>query len=129
MVNLHGTNLEVICLKCGFLLPSGEVIDDLDLEQGVPLCEKCGGFLKPNTISFGQSLREEDLDRARTLSLSCDLMIVVGSTLVVQPAASFPLIAKKNGALLVIICLSETPLDNDADYVFRQKMGEFVNRI
>ncbi len=129
MVNLHGTNLEVICLKCGFLLPSGEVIDDLDLEQGVPLCQKCGGFLKPNTISFGQSLREEDLDKATTLSLSCDLMIVVGSTLVVQPAASFPLIAKNNGALLVIISLSETPLDNDADYVFHQKMGEFVNRI
>ncbi|MEE9260419.1 MAG: NAD-dependent protein deacylase, partial [Candidatus Scalindua sediminis] len=72
---------------------------------------------------------EEDLDKAKTLSLSCDLMIVVGSTLVVQPAASFPLIAKKNGALLVIISLSETPLDNDADYVFHQKMGDFLNRI
>jgi NAD-dependent deacetylase len=129
MVNLHGTNLEVICLKCGFILPSEEVLDDLDLEQGVPLCQRCGGLLKPNTISFGQSLREEDLDKARTLSLSCDLMIVVGSTLVVQPAASFPLIAKKNGALLVIISLSETPLDNDADYVFHQKMGDLLNRI
>jgi NAD-dependent deacetylase len=56
-------------------------------------------------------------------------MIVIGSTLVVQPAASFPLIAKANGALLAIISLSETPLDNDADFVFHQKMGDFVDRI
>ena len=129
MVNLHGTNLEVICLECGFIVPSEEVLDNLNLEQGVPLCSRCEGLLKPNTISFGQSLREEDLDKARTLSLSCDLMIVVGSTLVVQPAASFPLIAKENGALLAIISLSETPLDNDADFVFHQKMGNFVDRI
>ena len=129
MVNLHGTNLEVICLECGFIVPSEEVLDTLNLEQGVPLCSKCEGLLKPNTISFGQSLREEDLDKARTLSLSCDLMIVVGSTLVVQPAASFPLIAKENGALLVIISLSETPLDSDADFVFHQKMGNFLDSI
>jgi NAD-dependent deacetylase len=129
MVNLHGTNLEVICLECGFIVPSEEVLDNLNLEQGVPLCSRCEGLLKPNTISFGQSLREEDLDKARTLSLSCDLMIVIGSTLVVQPAASFPLIAKANGALLAIISLSETPLDNDADFVFHQKMGDFVDRI
>ena len=129
MVNLHGTNLEVICLECGFIVPSEEVLDNLNLEQGVPLCSRCEGLLKPNTISFGQSLREEDLDKARTLSLSCDLMLVVGSTLVVQPAASFPLIAKENGALLAIISLSETPLDNDADFVFHQKMGDFVDRI
>jgi len=129
MVNLHGTNLEVICLECGVIVPSEEVLDDLNLEQGVPLCSKCEGLLKPNTISFGQSLREEDLDKARTLSLSCDLMIVVGSTLVVQPAASFPLIAKENGALLVIISLSETPLDSNADFVFHQKMGDFVGCI
>jgi len=129
MVNLHGTNLEVICLECGFIVPSEEVLDNLNLEQGVPLCSKCEGLLKPNTISFGQSLREEDLDKARTLSLSCDLMIVVGSTLVVQPAASFPLIAKENGAFLVIISLSETPLDSDADFVFHQKMGDFLDSI
>jgi NAD-dependent deacetylase len=129
MVNLHGTNLEVICLECGFIVPSEEVLDNLNLEQGVPLCSKCEGLLKPNTISFGQSLREEDLDKARTLSLSCDLMIVVGSTLIVQPAASFPLIAKENGALLVIISLSETPLDSNADFVFHQKMGDFLDSI
>ena len=129
IVNLHGTNLEIVCLKCEFTIPSEEVFDNLNLENGVPLCEKCGGLLKPNTISFGQQLREEDLDKAHALSASCDLMIVVGSTLVVQPAASLPLIAKQSGALLAIISLSETPLDNDADFVFHKKMGDFLNLI
>jgi len=129
MVNLHGNNLDTICLKCGFIIPSGEVLDGLDLDKGVPLCTRCGGLLKPNTISFGQQLREDDLGRAQDLTTSCDLMIVVGSTLIVQPAASFPLIAKRNGALLAIISLSETPLDKDADFVFNQKMGDFLKLI
>ncbi|MFQ5965136.1 MAG: NAD-dependent deacetylase [Candidatus Scalinduaceae bacterium] len=129
IVNLHGTNLEVICLKCGFIMPSDKVLDNLNLEKGVPLCPQCGGLLKPNTISFGQQLREEDLENAKTLSLSCDMMIVVGSTLVVQPASSFPSIAKENGALLAIISLSETPIDGYADFVFHQKMEEFLSLI
>ncbi len=127
IVNLHGTNLEVSCLKCGFILPSYEVFDNLNLENGAPACPKCRGLLKPNTISFGQSLREEDLKKANTLSLSCDFMIVAGSTLVVQPAASFPIIAKRNRAKLAIITLSETPLDNQADFVFHQKMSDFLD--
>lgn len=129
IVNLHGTNLEVACLKCEFIVPSGKVLDNLNLEKGVPLCPKCGGLLKPNTISFGQQLREEDLDKARTLSLSCEMMIVVGSTLVVQPASSIPVIAKENGALLAIISLSETPLDSQADFVFHHKMEDFLSLI
>lgn len=129
IVNLHGTNLEVACLKCEFIVPSEKVLDNLNLEKGVPLCPKCGGLLKPNTISFGQQLREEDLDKARTLSLSCEMMIVVGSTLVVQPASSIPVIAKENGALLAIISLSETPLDGQADFVFHHKMEDFLSLI
>ncbi len=129
IVNLHGTNLEVVCVDCGFTVPSEEVFEGLDLEQGVPICQKCKGLLKPNTISFGQQLRGEDLERADNLSISCDLMIVVGSTLIVQPASSFPSIAKENGALLAIITLSETPLDCDADFVFHLKMEEFLHLI
>ncbi len=129
IVNLHGTNLEVACLKCEFIVPSEKVLDNLNLEKGVPLCPKCGGLLKPNTISFGQQLREDDLDKARTLSLSCEMMIVVGSTLVVQPASSIPVIAKESGALLAIISLSETPLDSQADFVFHQKMEDFLSLI
>ena len=129
IVNLHGTNLEVACLDCGFTVPSEEVFVGLDLEQGVPKCKKCKGLLKPDTISFGQQLREEDLGRANELAKACDLMIVVGSTLVVQPASSFPSIAKENGALLAIITLSETPLDCYADFVFNLKVEDFLRLI
>jgi len=127
IVNLHGTNLAVTCLDCGFTVPSEGVFDQLDLEQGVPLCPECDGFFKPETISFGQQLREEDLSRANDLAISCDLMIVVGSTLVVHPASSIPSIAKENGALLAIITLSETPLDIYADFVFHLKVEDFIN--
>jgi NAD-dependent deacetylase len=108
-------------------MPSEEVFEDLDLEQGVPICPKCRGLLKPDTISFGQQLRGEDLDRANNLAKSCDMMIVVGSTLVVQPASSIPSIAKENGALLAIITLSETPLDCHADFVFHLKVEDFLS--
>jgi NAD-dependent deacetylase len=129
IVNLHGNNLEIICLSCSIVEAAEKILNDLDLERGAPLCERCGGLLKPNTISFGQNLKERDLTKANELSLCCDLMVVVGSTLVVQPASSFPYIAKKNGALVVIISLSDTPADGYADFVFHQKMGEIAQLI
>ena len=129
LVNIHGTNLEVICMQCKDITPAHETLDDLDLDNGAPLCAQCSGLLKPNTISFGQSLIEEDLERAQSLALSCDMMIAAGSTLVVQPAASFPVIAKNNGALLAIITQSDTPLDSTADFVFHEKLGDFMERL
>ena len=129
IINIHGTNLEVICLECKDITPAHETLDDLNLDNGAPLCTKCAGLLKPNTISFGQNLIQEDLKRAEELALSCDLMIAAGSTLVVQPAASFPLIAKKNGAILAIITQSDTPLDNNADFVFHEKLGDFIDSL
>ena len=127
IVNIHGSNLEVICLNCGDITPAHTILDDLNLDNGAPLCSKCSGLLKPNTISFGQNLIPEDLKLAEELALSCDLMIAAGSTLVVQPAASFPLIAKNNGAILAIITKSDTPLDSDADFVFHEKLGDFID--
>ena len=129
LVNIHGTNLEVICMQCKDITPAHETLDDLDLDNGAPLCAQCSGLLKPNTISFGQSLIEEDLERAQSLALSCDMIIAAGSTLVVQPAASFPVIAKNNGALLAIITQSDTPLDSTADFVFHEKLGDFIDRL
>ncbi|MCK5707128.1 MAG: Sir2 family NAD-dependent protein deacetylase [Candidatus Aureabacteria bacterium] len=126
IINLHGTNLETICLDCGYLIPSEKVFAKIDLDKDVPLCPECNGFLKPNTISFGQQLRPNDLEKSKMLSESCDLMMAIGSTLVVQPAATFPMLAKKTNAKLAIITLSETPLDNYADFVFHMKIGEFV---
>ena len=74
IVNLHGTNLEITCLDCGFTVPSKDIFDGLNLERGIPLCPECGGLFKPNTISFGQQLRQEDLSRANDLAISCDMM-------------------------------------------------------
>ena len=104
------------------------------LNSGVLLVTVIGGTswvfsLKPNTISFGQQLREEDLEKAERFARQSDLVIAAGSTLQVQPAASFPLIAKESGAKLVIITLSETPLDRYADLVFQEKLGPFFDRL
>ena len=129
IVNIHGTNLEVVCLTCGDITLAHEILDDLNLDDGLPRCAKCDGLLKPNTISFGQDLIPEDLRRAGELALSCDLMIAAGSTLVVQPAASFPVIAKNNGAVLAIITKSNTPLDGDADFVFHEQLGAFIDKL
>jgi len=128
IINLHGTSLEIICLGCGTVTDAEEGMAKLDPEDP-PVCELCGGLLKPNTISFGQQLVAENLARAELLSRSCDLMIAAGSTLQVQPAASFPILAKESGARLVIITLSDTPIDRYADLVINEKLGDFLKNL
>lgn len=128
IINLHGSTLEIICLGCGTVGAAEPLMKDLDPAEP-PLCNLCGGLLKPNTISFGQQLVEADLYRAERLVRGCDLMIAAGSTLQVQPAASFPLLARESGAVLAIITLSETPLDRYAEFVFNEKLGSFLNRL
>jgi NAD-dependent deacetylase len=128
IINLHGSTLEIICLGCSTVGAAEPLMEDLDPAEP-PLCEFCGGLLKPNTISFGQQLVEADLYRAERLVRGCDLMIAAGSTLQVQPAASFPLLAKESGAVLAIITLSETPLDRQADFVFNEKLGSFLEKL
>ena len=128
IINLHGTSLEIICLQCGAVTDAEAVMAELD-PGDPPVCESCGGLLKPNTISFGQQLVAEELARAEYLSRSCDLMIAAGSTLLVHPAASFPLLAKESGARLVIITLSDTPLDGYADLVIHEKLGNFLKKL
>lgn len=126
IINLHGTSLEIICLDCEDIQPAAGFMETLNLGQGSPRCRKCAGLLKPNTISFGQSLRSEDLQKAEKLATDCDLMIAAGSTLIVHPAASFPLLAKERGAKLVILTLSATPLDSYADLIVNEPLGDFL---
>jgi NAD-dependent deacetylase len=126
LVNIHGCTLEIACLSCGLIVSAQDFYPGLDLDRSAPRCGKCGGLLKPNTISFGQQLNAGDIEKANELASKCSLMIVMGSTLLVQPAASFPLIAKKNGAELAIVNLTETPLDEIADYVFNMKISDFL---
>jgi NAD-dependent deacetylase len=88
-----------------------------------PPCESCGGIVKSATISFGQAMPEAALRRAQELALACDLLLVLGSSLVVYPAAAIPVLAKRNGARLVIVNRDATELDAMADLVIHADIG------
>jgi NAD-dependent deacetylase len=92
-----------------------------------PDCPTCGGHIKTATISFGQGMPEDAMRRAEALTLRCDLFLVVGSSLVVWPAAGFPLMAKRNGAQLVIINREPTDFDAVADLVVREDIGTVLS--
>ena len=124
---IHGTNRETVCLSCGDLQPWQSVYQRLKSGEQAPLCHHCQGLLKPNTISFGQNLNREILDKSVQLASECDLMIAVGSTLLVEPAASLPRLAKKNGAAVVIITKSQTPVDSMADMKFSESASEVLS--
>ncbi len=126
---IHGTNLEIICLSCGDISPYQPTYQKLIEGIDIPLCEKCGGLLKTNTISFGQELNADTLQRAFQLSRNCDLMIAVGSTLVVEPAASIPRRAKEMDAKLVIINRETTPLYTVADLNIGASAGDILGRL
>ncbi|MGH2618686.1 MAG: SIR2 family NAD-dependent protein deacylase, partial [Thermomicrobiales bacterium] len=118
VIELHGTAHRVRCLDCGATWPADEIQQRLDLEP-LPQCVVCGGMLRAATVLFGQSLSEEALQRAFAAARTCDLMLVVGSSLVVQPAARIPEIAAASGAALAIVNNEPTPLDDLADVVVR----------
>lgn len=125
MVELHGTDRKITCLGCGKGFAAEAIYEALNGAFTPPVCDACGGLLKPATISFGQSLSPEAIRRARELSESAKLFIAIGSSLQVQPAASFPVIAKQGGAFLAIINRDATPLDSLADFNHRGAIGEF----
>ncbi|OGH56400.1 MAG: hypothetical protein A3G34_01775 [Candidatus Lindowbacteria bacterium RIFCSPLOWO2_12_FULL_62_27] len=126
VVELHGTSCAVICFSCGRIDPWEAAYRRLLAGDPAPKCESCGGILKPNTISFGQSLDPAVLNRATRMVEDCDLLLAVGSILIVEPAASFPRMAKSRGARLAIVNLSDTPLDPIADVVIRAPAGEVL---
>ncbi|WP_192775781.1 SIR2 family NAD-dependent protein deacylase [Nonomuraea africana] len=121
VIELHGTLFEVECLSCGLITPMREV---LDRREPDPPCLRCGGIQKANTISFGQSLREEVLRAAVDAARGCDLFLAVGTTLTVQPAAGLCGEALDAGAALVIMNAQPTPYDAYADLVIDRPIGE-----
>lgn len=126
VLEIHGTNMETICLDCGVTEPFDLAYKRLIEGDPAPACLACGGLLKPNTISFGQSLNPDILGQCIRWAKTCDLMICIGSTLVVEPAASLPVTAKNYGAALVIINREPTPLDAMADLAVHTGIGEFL---
>lgn len=123
VIQLHGTAIFVSCLSCQKRYDRDEIQGRIKKGQKAPRCDNCGGLLKPATISFGQSMPEKETQEAYHRSSTCDLFIVVGSSLVVQPAASMPLVAKRNGAKLVIINRDPTPYDDMADLIIHGQAG------
>jgi NAD-dependent deacetylase len=129
VIQLHGTAIFVSCLSCQKRYDRDEIQERIKKGQKAPHCDDCGGLLKPATISFGQSMPEKETQEAYHRSSICDLFIVVGSSLVVQPAASMPLVAKRSGARLVIINRDPTPYDDMADLVIHGQAGSTMARI
>jgi NAD-dependent deacetylase len=129
IIELHGNTKLVKCLECGRGYPMEEIQLRLDAGTKVPCCDSCGGILKPATISFGQPMPEKETRQAEEASAACDLFLSAGSSLVVYPAAQMPLIAKANGARLVIINLTPTPHDHHADIVINEKTGPALSAI
>ncbi len=129
VIQLHGTAMSVSCLSCGRRYDRDEIQERLRKGLKAPRCDDCGGPLKPATISFGQSMPERETQEAHHRSSLSDLFVVIGSSLVVQPAASMPLVAKRNGAKLIIINRDPTSYDDMADLVIHGQAGSIMDNI
>jgi len=129
VLELHGTSRHCICLDCQARFDPDEIQQRLEAGVEIPQCGICGGLLKSATVSFGQSLPADVLAEAFELSMSTDLVLALGSSLVVEPACSIPLQAKNNGARLVIVNHADTPLDSLADIVVHRSIGEILSGV
>lgn len=128
IVELHGSNRQVLCLSCERTYDPDEIIQRLVGEFESPKCSACGGILKSATVSFGQAMPEKAMRQAQEWTAQAEVFVVMGSSLQVQPAASFPMTAKRNDALLAIINREPGPLDDVADFVHHGAIGEFCAR-
>ncbi|MGH6908917.1 MAG: SIR2 family NAD-dependent protein deacylase [Phenylobacterium sp.] len=123
IVELHGNASYATCLECGERHELADLKDSFLKVGEIPYCRSCGGLVKTATISFGQQMPAEPMARAEAATLACDLFLVLGSSLVVYPAAGFPLLAKRNGARLAIVNREPTELDAYADLVLHDEIG------
>jgi len=129
VIELHGTVRWVACLGCGKRWPRQEVEAWLERGVEIPQCDACNGLLKSATISFGQAMPVKETREAEARCRACDLCIVIGSSLVVYPAAYMPVYAKQAGADLVIINREPTPMDNQATVVVHGGAGETLTKV
>jgi NAD-dependent deacetylase len=128
IVELHGSNRKILCMSCTKEFEPEPIINSLVGDFASPKCDSCGGILKAATVSFGQAMPEQAMRIAQGWTEQAKVFIVMGSSLQVQPAASFPVLAKRNGALLAIINREEGPLDGIADFVHHGAIGEFCGK-
>lgn len=123
VIELHGNTRYARCLECGLRQELEPIRIHFEAHGDPPDCPSCGGLVKTATISFGQAMPEAEMARAEQATLACDLFLVLGSSLVVYPAAGFPDLAQRNGARLAIVNREATTLDNRADLVLRSEIG------
>ena len=129
VIELHGSSHEVVCLDCERRFPRAE-IDRLNREHCPPLCPACGGrFLKPTVVLFGESLPTEALQEAQSLAMTAHVVLIVGSSLQVYPAAGIPRLALAHGAELGIVNAEPTPFDDRAAVVIHGKAGEVLPQV
>ena len=128
VIELHGNTTFAKCLDCDLRYELNSIKKLFEQTTVPPYCKNCSGIIKTATISFGQPMPKEEMLKAEKASLSCDLFIAIGSSLQVYPAASFPLVAKKNGSKLVILNREVTDLDKYADLVIHDEIGEFLSK-
>jgi len=129
VIEVHGTVHAVVCLACAWRGPMQATLERVRSGETDPPCERCGGILKSDTISFGQALVPEVIDRAMQVAAEADLLLAVGTSLRVYPVAGVVPVAKRAGARVVIVNAEATPLDGVADAVLRSPIGETLNRI
>ena len=129
VIELHGTNRYAACQHCGREWPTTVIVHRVEQGDEAPDCDACGGPIKARTISFGQGMPEKEMRLATEATLQADLYVSIGSSLVVEPAASFPRLAKQSGARLVIVNAQPTPLDDIADLVIREPIGETMRKL
>lgn len=129
LIEVHGTIRRVMCWQCQRRLPMSEVLERVRQGEADPHCLACGGILKSDTISFGQALVPEVIDRAFTVAGEADLLLAIGSTLQVQPVAGVVPVASRAGARVVILNAERTACDDIADAVLRGPIGELLPAI
>jgi NAD-dependent deacetylase len=129
VIEIHGTMRQVMCLRCGERQPTERALARLRAGEADPLCQSCGGILKVATISFGQNLIAADLQRAEQAARRCDLLLAVGSTLSVYPAAGVVPLAKRNGARVIIVNGASTEMDGLASALLRGSIGEILSQL
>ncbi len=130
VAELHGNLARCRCVACGTRYPTAEVLGWLRAGETLPTCQACGGFVRPDVVVFGDPLPMRALDRAHAAAFDCDLCLVLGSSLMVHPAADIPVRARRAGARLVVVTLSTTPVDALCDLRVRAPLGEvFVQAV
>ena len=127
VIELHGNTRKIFCTSCRKTYTMDEAYEKLKKELP-PRCS-CGAVLKPGTVLFGEPLPQVALDMAALAAKNCDMFLVLGSSLVVYPATSMPRLAKKNGAILVIVNIDPTPLDDTADIVIHDSTSKVLSSV